>query len=102
MLDHVLQRKVSLPSSYSKADRKCFHRHAGTYGGARNPSNFLCLILKILQIQPADEVITEYIIQEDSKYLRILGAFYLRLTSKPDKARFPPAQAPVRFLWTCF
>jgi hypothetical protein len=40
-----------------------------------------------LQIQPADEVITEYIIQEDSKYLRILGAFYLRLTSKPDKVR---------------
>lgn len=66
--------------------------HAGTFGGARNPSNFLCLLLKILQIQPADEVITEYILQEDSKYLRILGAFYLRLTGKPDKVRCAAAQ----------
>jgi hypothetical protein len=60
---------------------------AGTYGGARYPSNFLCLVLKLLQIQPADEVVKEYIIQQDSKYLRILGAFYLRLTGKADVVR---------------
>jgi hypothetical protein len=79
------------------------HALAGTYGGARYPSNFLCLVLKLLQIQPADEVITEYILQEDSKYLRILGAFYLRLTSKPDKVcgvskHWPPLHAPLLVL----
>lgn len=28
----------------------------GTYGGARKPTNFMCLILKMLQIQPYKEV----------------------------------------------
>ena len=62
-----------------------YQGNAGTYGGARNPSNFLCLVLKLLQIQPAEEVVREYILQDDSKYLRLLGAFYLRLTAKADK-----------------
>lgn len=62
---------------------------AGTFGGARNPSQFLCLTLKLLQIQPEPEVVREYILQEDSKYLRILGAFYLRLTGKADQVRVP-------------
>lgn len=57
----------------------------GTFGGARNPSQFLCLTLKLLQIQPEPEVVREYILQEDSKYLRLLGAFYLRLTGKADQ-----------------
>lgn len=49
------------------------------------PSNFMCLVLKLLQIQPDPEIIREYILQEDSKYLRLLGAFYLRLTGKADQ-----------------
>jgi len=40
----------------------------------------MCLTLKLLQIQPDKEIIIEYIKQEDYKYLRALGAFYLRLT----------------------
>ena len=28
---------------------------AGTYGGRRRPSRFLCLFLKLLQIQPDEE-----------------------------------------------
>jgi len=51
----------------------------GTYGGTRKPTGFMCLILKMLQIQPEKDIIVEFISQEDYKYIRILGAFYLRL-----------------------
>ena len=52
----------------------------GTYGGLRKPSPFICLILKMLQIQPSKQIIYEFIEQEHNKYIRVLGAFYLRLT----------------------
>ncbi|KAG2445815.1 hypothetical protein HXX76_000419 [Chlamydomonas incerta] len=55
----------------------------GTFGGQRKPSDFLCLLLKMLQIQPDKEIIIEYIKNEDFKYVRILGAFYMRLVGKP-------------------
>lgn len=52
----------------------------GTYGGNRKPTPFLCLALKMLQIQPDKDIIVEFIKNEDYKYVRVLGAFYLRLT----------------------
>ncbi|PNW74942.1 hypothetical protein CHLRE_12g503400v5 [Chlamydomonas reinhardtii] len=55
----------------------------GTFGGQRKPSDFLCLLLKMLQIQPDKEIIIEYIKNEDFKYVRLLGAFYMRLVGKP-------------------
>jgi len=55
---------------------------AGTYGGRRRPAKFLCLLLKMLQIQPDDDVVMEYIKQPDLKYLRALGVVYLRLTGR--------------------
>ncbi len=51
----------------------------GTFGNQR-PVPFLCLLLKLLQIQPTSEIVEEYIRQEDFKYLRILALFYVRLT----------------------
>eukprot|EP00746_Dinoflagellata_sp_MGD_P159295 gnl/MRDRNA2_/MRDRNA2_86671_c0_seq1.p1 gnl/MRDRNA2_/MRDRNA2_86671_c0~~gnl/MRDRNA2_/MRDRNA2_86671_c0_seq1.p1 ORF type:complete len:198 (+),score=4.46 gnl/MRDRNA2_/MRDRNA2_86671_c0_seq1:175-768(+) len=51
----------------------------GTIGGQRRPTDFLCLILKMLQIQPSKETYLELILSEDYKYARLLGAFYLRL-----------------------
>ncbi|KYN98962.1 putative pre-mRNA-splicing factor 38A [Plasmodium gaboni] len=54
----------------------------GTYGGNRKPTRFLCLILKLLQIQPDKDIIYEYIKNEDFVYLRALGIFYLRLIGK--------------------
>lgn len=45
----------------------------GTFGGQRKPSDFLCLLLKMLQIQPDKEIIIEYIKNEDFKYVRLLG-----------------------------
>mmetsp|Transcript_22437 Transcript_22437/g.29097 ORF Transcript_22437/g.29097 Transcript_22437/m.29097 type:complete len:397 (-) Transcript_22437:203-1393(-) len=55
----------------------------GTYGGNRKPTKLLCLILKMLQLQPEKEIIIEFIKNEDYKYVRALGAFYLRLVGKP-------------------
>jgi len=55
----------------------------GTYGGNTKPTKFLCLVLKMLQLQPEKEIIIEFIKNEDYKYVRILGAFYLRLVGKP-------------------
>eukprot|EP01062_Namystynia_karyoxenos_P028866 TRINITY_DN217_c0_g6_i1.p1 TRINITY_DN217_c0_g6~~TRINITY_DN217_c0_g6_i1.p1 ORF type:complete len:245 (+),score=49.52 TRINITY_DN217_c0_g6_i1:87-821(+) len=53
----------------------------GSYGGFRKPSKFVCLILKLLQTQPAMDIVREYIHQPDFKYVRVLGAFYFRLVA---------------------
>ncbi|CAI6011666.1 unnamed protein product [Closterium sp. NIES-65] len=55
----------------------------GTFGGNRKPTPFMCLILKMLQIQPEKEIVVEFIKNSDYKYVRLLGAFYLRLVGKP-------------------
>lgn len=54
----------------------------GTYGGTRKPTKFMCLLLKMLQIQPDLEIVQEFI-QTDFKYVRCLGALYLRCTGRP-------------------
>ena len=55
----------------------------GTYGGNVKPTPFLCLTLKMLQIAPDRDIIINFIGKygEKYKYLRALGAFYLRLTA---------------------
>lgn len=55
----------------------------GTHGGNRRATPFMCLTMKMLQIQPEKEIVVEFIKNEDYKYVRILGAFYLRLVGKP-------------------
>eukprot|EP00956_Cyclotella_meneghiniana_P010076 scaffold13929_cov79-Cyclotella_meneghiniana.AAC.6 len=55
----------------------------GTFGGNNKPTRFLCLALKLLQIQPDEGIVEEFIQNEDFKYVRALGAFYLRLTGRP-------------------
>ncbi|XP_076439991.1 pre-mRNA-splicing factor 38A-like [Babylonia areolata] len=52
----------------------------GVYGGNVKPTPFLCLILKMLQIQPEKDIVVEFIRNEDFKYVRALGAYYMRLT----------------------
>eukprot|EP00037_Helgoeca_nana_P020380 m.202195 g.202195 ORF g.202195 m.202195 type:complete len:399 (+) comp25241_c0_seq30:294-1490(+) len=51
----------------------------GVSSGLIKPTPFICLTLKLLQIQPDKEIVLEYIANSDFKYLRCLGAFYLRL-----------------------
>lgn len=53
----------------------------GVFAGNIKPTPFLCLILKMLQIQPEKDIIVEFIKNEEFKYVRALGAFYLRLTA---------------------
>ncbi|XP_030647708.1 pre-mRNA-splicing factor 38A isoform X1 [Chanos chanos] len=52
----------------------------GVFGGNIKPTPFLCLTLKMLQIQPEKDIIVEFIKNEDFKYVRMLGAMYMRLT----------------------
>lgn len=52
----------------------------GTFGNQR-PVPFLCLLLKLLQIQPSMPIIDEYINQTDFKYLRVLALVYFRLVA---------------------
>ncbi|KAF7304645.1 hypothetical protein MKEN_01178400 [Mycena kentingensis (nom. inval.)] len=51
----------------------------GVYGNQR-PTEFLCLLLKLLQIQPDKEILVEYLRADEFKYLRALAAFYIRMT----------------------
>lgn len=52
----------------------------GVHGGNIKPTPFLCLTLKMLQIQPEKDIVVEFIKNEEFKYVRALGAFYMRLT----------------------
>ncbi|XP_060090997.1 pre-mRNA-splicing factor 38A-like [Heteronotia binoei] len=52
----------------------------GVYGGNIKPTPFLCLTLKMLQLQPKKDIVVEFIKNEDFKYVRLLGALYMRLT----------------------
>ena len=54
----------------------------GAHGAHIIPSPFLCLALKLLQIQPPLEAVEEFILQDQYKYLRLLGAFYYRLVGR--------------------
>ncbi|EQC32832.1 hypothetical protein SDRG_09370 [Saprolegnia diclina VS20] len=56
---------------------------AGHFGGNQQPSPFLCLLLKMLQMQPDMDVVMTFIENGDYKYVTALGAMYLRLTGKP-------------------
>ena len=58
----------------------------GTYGGARKPTDFLCLLLKMLQMKPDREIVMTFLTNDEHKYARVLGAFYWRLTSTPVEA----------------
>ncbi|KAJ2916051.1 hypothetical protein MD484_g4396, partial [Candolleomyces efflorescens] len=51
----------------------------GVYGNQR-PTEFLCLLLKLLQIQPEKEILVEYLRADEFKYLRALATLYIRMT----------------------
>ncbi|TFK72596.1 PRP38-domain-containing protein [Pluteus cervinus] len=51
----------------------------GVYGNQR-PTEFISLLLKLLQIQPEKEILLEYLRADEFKYLRALAALYIRMT----------------------
>lgn len=54
----------------------------GVYGNQR-PTHFISLLLKLLQIQPEKEILIEYLMVDEFKYLRALAAMYIRMTFPP-------------------
>ncbi|KAJ2614246.1 hypothetical protein H4S08_001815 [Coemansia sp. RSA 1365] len=52
----------------------------GCFGASRRPTEFLCLMLKLLQLQPDREMLDVLVDQKDFKYLRALALLYFRLT----------------------
>jgi pre-mRNA-splicing factor 38A len=55
----------------------------GQYGNQRI-TPFLCLVFKLIQLQPEEDIILEYLNQKDFKYLRAIAAFYIRLFYKSE------------------
>jgi pre-mRNA-splicing factor 38A len=48
------------------------------------PTPFLCLLLKMLHLQPELAIVLELVRNEEFKYVRVLGAFYLRLMANSE------------------
>jgi pre-mRNA-splicing factor 38A len=57
----------------------------GTYGPSQKPTRFICLLLKLLQIQPEREIILAFMKNPKYKYITILGLFYWRLVASPKE-----------------
>jgi pre-mRNA-splicing factor 38A len=68
-----------------------------TYGGFSRPTHFLCLLLKLLQIQPDISILKAYLDysaggasneirtqKQDLRYMRALAAAYVRLMCSPE------------------
>ncbi|CDF35319.1 unnamed protein product [Chondrus crispus] len=62
------------------------------------PTPFLCLLLKLLQLSPEEPEIAVFLTQNDFKYARLLGAFYVRLALPPPRvyALLEPLLADLR------
>ena len=54
----------------------------GTYNAGQRATPFLCLVLKMLQLGVEADILEEYLAQGEFKYLRVLAAFYVRLTAE--------------------
>lgn len=54
----------------------------GTYGGNRKPTPFMCLVMKMLQIQPEKDIVVEFIKNDDYK---LVFLFYLLVSVPPLK-----------------
>lgn len=95
MLIEDVTRKKIFDSQYWQ--QHCFYLTAETlvdraielrsFGGVTTamgaPSDFLCLLLKMLLIQPDSAIPLMFIEEAEYRYVRLLGAFYIRLTHKP-------------------
>ena len=77
----------------------------GVYGGNIKPTPFLCLTLKMLQIQPEKDIIVEFIKNEDFKWVKYLLAniniliswFRIWLWLKEVKTVYLISKVPLRY-----
>ena len=49
------------------------------------PTDFLCLLVKLIQLNPSEQIINEYLSDPDFKYLRALSLIYIRFTYSSKK-----------------
>jgi pre-mRNA-splicing factor 38A len=61
-------------------DRAIELTYIGGHYGNQKPTPFICLVFKLLQLQPEKEIIMAYLEDAEFKYLRALAAMYIRLT----------------------
>jgi hypothetical protein len=65
----------------------------GTFGGNVRPTPFICLVLKLLQIQPEKEIVVEFIKNEEYKYVslaeRSIRSFSFFLVSRRNDKNTP-------------
>ena len=65
-------------------DRAVELQALGGHYSNQKPTEFICLLLKLLHLTPEKEIIYLFLQpDQEFKYLKALGAFYLRLTGSP-------------------
>ena len=57
----------------------------GMNHSSNQPTDFICLFIKLLQLNPSEEIIDEYLSDPDFKYLRALTALFIRFAYPPEK-----------------
>ena len=62
-------RRLTQPSAESLIDKAIAVRFIGGVYSNQRPTEFLCLLLKLLQIQPEKEILVEYLRAEEFKYV---------------------------------
>lgn len=60
-------------------------RYIGSIYSLGRPTEFICLVFKLLQLNPSKEIILYYLNDTEFKYLRALAALYVRLTFTPKE-----------------
>jgi pre-mRNA-splicing factor 38A len=70
-------------SSETFVDRLVDLKAIGGHYSNQKPTDFICLVLKLLELNPEREIVQVFIDEPEFKYMRALGAFYLRLTGSP-------------------
>ena len=66
---HPLLRSLTQLLAESLIDKAIEVRFIGGVYSNQRPTEFLCLLLKLLQIQPEKEILVEYLRAEEFKYL---------------------------------
>lgn len=70
-------------TSATLLDRVVDLKYIGGIHSVGRPTEFICLMLKLLQLLPEKEIILHYLHDAEFKYLRALAALYVRLTFPP-------------------
>ncbi|KAH6582221.1 hypothetical protein BASA61_008625 [Batrachochytrium salamandrivorans] len=79
------KEKLFGASAETLVDRAVELQSIGGQFGSQKPTDFICLVLKMLQLQPDDQIITLFLNTKDFKYLTALAAFYIRLTDSHSR-----------------